>query len=169
LVTQQGSHIQFGAAAHGVRATGAVDILTSSLLLELHTADGYKDDGKPAADLGYLYKVCTGQLCAFSYWILSGVVPQMHVPVHKNRSIQTTGTLYSANNTVLLRFVVRAVRFNACVDGCTVCVGMGAGDVTHWCGFSTGMIGTATIPGLPSTAVAQASTSLHPMETPRLG
>ena len=39
---------------------GEVGPVTSNLLLALHTADGYVDDGKPAADLGYLYKVRCG-------------------------------------------------------------------------------------------------------------
>ena len=39
---------------------GEVGPVTSNLLLALHTADGYVDDGKPAADLGYLYKVRRG-------------------------------------------------------------------------------------------------------------
>ena len=38
------------------------------------------------------------------------ILAQMHVPVHKNRSIEVMGTLYSANNTELFKFRVRAVR-----------------------------------------------------------
>jgi hypothetical protein len=34
--------------------TGALDITSANLLLQLHLADGYQDDGKVPA--GYLYK-----------------------------------------------------------------------------------------------------------------
>ena len=99
--------------AHGLTADGQVGMETSALLLKLHTADGYVDDGKPASDLGYMYKVCD-VVCALAnatHDIPPAAVSQMHVPVHQNRSIQTKGTLYSANNTVLFEFVVRAVRY----------------------------------------------------------
>lgn len=36
---------------------GVFDSATANLLLELHSCDGYIDDGTPAGELGYLYKV----------------------------------------------------------------------------------------------------------------
>lgn len=47
--------------------------------------DGYRDNGKVLP--GYKYKV--------------------YVPVYRNRSIETTATLYAANMTALHRFTVR--------------------------------------------------------------
>jgi len=73
--------------AHGLPADGVVDPVTASLLLDRYSYDGYRDDGIPPAALGYLYKV--------------------HIPVHRNRSIESIATLYAANNTELLKFAVR--------------------------------------------------------------
>lgn len=55
--------------------------------------DDYKDDGEPAAASGYLYKIV--------------------IPVHRNRSIQSIGTLYAGNGTALLTFHARAHGYNA--------------------------------------------------------
>lgn len=34
---------------------------------------------------------------------------QVHIPVRRNRSIETTATLYDANNTILFQYTVRTV------------------------------------------------------------
>jgi hypothetical protein len=52
------------------------------------SGDGFQDDGTAAGELGYLYK--------------------LHIPVHKNRSIETYGRLLDAKNNELHRFRVRA-------------------------------------------------------------
>lgn len=75
-------------SAHGLESSGKVDEPTANLLLELHSADGYKDSGFTADSMGYLYKV--------------------HIPVYNNRSIETTSTLFDAFNNVMLTFVTRA-------------------------------------------------------------
>ena len=38
---------------------------------------------------------------------------QVHIPVHKNRSVESTATLYAGNNTVLLQFKVRLHGYDA--------------------------------------------------------
>lgn len=53
--------------AHDLSDTGILDDSSALLLLDLHSADGYKDSMFTAASLGYLYKI--------------------HLPVHVNRSI----------------------------------------------------------------------------------
>ena len=52
------------------------------------SADGVTDSGFTAASRGYKYK--------------------FNIPVHQNRSVETTGTLFDAKNNVLLSFPVRA-------------------------------------------------------------
>eukprot|EP00600_Ochromonadales_sp_CCMP1393_P005984 CAMPEP_0174968820 /NCGR_PEP_ID=MMETSP0004_2-20121128/8366_1 /TAXON_ID=420556 /ORGANISM="Ochromonas sp., Strain CCMP1393" /LENGTH=266 /DNA_ID=CAMNT_0016218135 /DNA_START=136 /DNA_END=936 /DNA_ORIENTATION=- len=73
--------------AHGLSATGVLDSASAQLLLDLHSADGYKDSGFTAASMGYLYK--------------------FHIPVHSNRSVETYATLFDAENNVLLTFRAR--------------------------------------------------------------
>lgn len=76
--------------------TGNVDADTAAAVLEYLSYDGYHDDGRPAAELGYLYKV--------------------YIPVYRNRSIETNATLYAGNGTELFKFRVRA---HGCEpDGC---------------------------------------------------
>jgi len=62
---------------------------TANVLLSLHSCDGYKDAGKPASYYGsqYLYK--------------------FHFQVFRNRSLETMGTLYDANNVLLHQFRIR--------------------------------------------------------------
>jgi peptidoglycan hydrolase-like protein with peptidoglycan-binding domain len=74
--------------AHGMSATGVLDSPTADLLMQLHSADNYKDSGFTAASMGYLYK--------------------FHIPVHSNRSVETYATLYDSQNKELHRFRVRA-------------------------------------------------------------
>lgn len=74
-------------AANNFEATGAVDCATAQGLLDIHSADGVTDSGFTAASLGYLYKV--------------------HIPVYKNRSVETYATLYDKDNNVLLTFRAR--------------------------------------------------------------
>lgn len=74
--------------ANNLEGTGVFDDTTASLLLDLHSADGVKDTGFTAASMGYLYK--------------------LYIPVHYNRSIETRGILYDAENNQLMDFQVRA-------------------------------------------------------------
>lgn len=83
-------------AAAGVQVDGEVGPVTAAAVLSQLSADGYKDDGKPPSATGHLYK--------------------LHVPVHTNRSIETTATLYGANGTALFSFTVRAHGHNYAGD-----------------------------------------------------
>jgi hypothetical protein len=74
-------------AEHSLTATGELDATTAQTLLDLYSDDGYTDSGEPASKSGHLYKV--------------------HIGVHRNRSVESTATLFDANNTVLLTFQVR--------------------------------------------------------------
>ena len=67
---------------------GIIDDITSSMLLDLYSNDGYQDKGISASSMGYLYKIV--------------------IPVYKNRSIETAATLYDKDNNVLLTFTARA-------------------------------------------------------------
>ena len=62
---------------------------TANMLLNLHSCDGYKDAGLPASYYGpqYLYK--------------------FHFQVFRNRSYETIGTLYDANNYLVHQFRLR--------------------------------------------------------------
>ena len=73
--------------AHKLDPTGIFDSETANLLLELHSNDNIHDSGFTAASKGYLYKI--------------------HIPVYKNRSIETSATLYDANNKILAIFPAR--------------------------------------------------------------
>ena len=77
------SRFQFG--NNFVPPTGIFDAGTATRLLTLHLDDEYRDDGTILP--GYLYK--------------------MHIPVHRNRSIETTGTLYDSQMKVLRTFTTR--------------------------------------------------------------
>jgi len=68
-----------------VQATGTFDENTANMLLDQCMNDGYKDDGT----------------------IPPGVMYKMHIQVYKNRSIETNGTLYAGNGTVLRVFTTR--------------------------------------------------------------
>lgn len=74
--------------AHSLPVDGAVGAKTAQELLDCCSADGVTDSGFTAASRGYKYKLL--------------------IPVHQNRSVETTGTLFDANNGVLLSFPVRA-------------------------------------------------------------
>lgn len=74
-------------SAYKLAETGILDEETAQLLLDLHSNDNYKDSGFTAASMGYLYK--------------------LHIPVHSNRSIETTATLYDDVNNVIMKFTVR--------------------------------------------------------------
>jgi peptidoglycan hydrolase-like protein with peptidoglycan-binding domain len=75
-------------SAHGLNGSGVLGSATATLLLDLHSADNYKDSGFSAGSMGYLYK--------------------FYIPVNTNRSVETTATLYDKDNNELLRFRVRA-------------------------------------------------------------
>jgi len=66
---------------------GIVGNATAWQILDRLSSDGWKDDGQPAAARGYKYKLL--------------------LPVHRNRSIELTGTLLDGNNSVLLTFPTR--------------------------------------------------------------
>lgn len=70
-------------------AAGSLDEVTAQELLDHYSSDNVKDDGASASDMGdYKYK--------FS------------IPVSSNRSVETKGTLFDADNRVLHEFTVRA-------------------------------------------------------------
>jgi len=74
-----------------IPVTGSFDSNTANTLLSLHSNDQYKDNGRyPSGD--YLYKV--------------------YIPVHKNRSVETTGTLFSRNMTIMHKFTTRTHGIN---------------------------------------------------------
>jgi len=82
-------------------ASGNIDVDTSNLLLELHSYDGYKDNG--TIPEGALYKI--------------------HIKVSQNRSIETNAYLYNNKSELLLTFRVRlhgeTGRNQFCTDGDT--------------------------------------------------
>lgn len=91
--------------------TGVLDEATADAVLAVLSADGYVDDGQPPSAYGKLYKV----------W----------VPVHRNRSIESTAVLFAANGTAVYNFTVRAhgidappapawPSFSSCCDGLNV-------------------------------------------------
>jgi hypothetical protein len=69
--------------------TGVFGPTTANELLELHSCDGYKDRGLPASYYGsqYLYK--------------------LYFQVVNNRSVESVGALYDANNVLLHQFTIR--------------------------------------------------------------
>jgi hypothetical protein len=71
--------------ANQLSATGVFDEDTASSLLENYLSDGYKDNGL----------------------VPNGVMYKVYVPVYKNRSIETTATLFAGNGTILLNFTAR--------------------------------------------------------------
>lgn len=79
---QQGNNIQD-------IASGEFGPNTANELLNLHSCDGYRDAGLPASYYGsqYLYK--------------------FHFQVFRNRSYETIGTLYDANNLLIQTFRIR--------------------------------------------------------------
>jgi len=70
---------------NGLALTGIFEQKTAETLLKLHLYDNYRDNGTIPA--GYKYKV--------------------HVPVHKDRNIESTATLYDDHLNVLHTFTVR--------------------------------------------------------------
>jgi hypothetical protein len=75
---------QVGHKLHGTK--GVFEQRTADLVLKYHTDDHYKDDGSMLP--GYQYKV--------------------YLPVYRNRSIETKGTLFDANMKPLFTFHARA-------------------------------------------------------------
>jgi len=86
---------------NGLTPDGIVGPTTAQKILDLHSYDGYKDDGKILP--GFLYKV--------------------HIAVSRNRSIETTAFLYDSNMTLVYQFHVRLHgtqgRNQFCTDGDT--------------------------------------------------
>eukprot|EP01088_Endostelium_zonatum_P006497 TRINITY_DN1862_c0_g1_i1.p1 TRINITY_DN1862_c0_g1~~TRINITY_DN1862_c0_g1_i1.p1 ORF type:complete len:294 (-),score=42.73 TRINITY_DN1862_c0_g1_i1:24-905(-) len=70
---------------HSFNNNGVLSSNVAQLLLARHIPDGYRDNGKVPA--GFKYKV--------------------HVPVHRNRSIETQATLYDGNGRKLFSFTAR--------------------------------------------------------------
>ncbi|EFA75486.1 eukaryotic translation initiation factor 2 alpha kinase [Heterostelium album PN500] len=70
--------------------SGIFDVTSANALLANNLEDGYKDNGQIPP--GFLYKV--------------------YVPVHRDRSIETTATLFDANMNVLLNFTVKTLGQN---------------------------------------------------------
>lgn len=77
--------VQHFQAENKIKVTGVVDAATATLVLNQLLDDNYIDDG--TIPKGVLYKV--------------------HVPVYRNRSIETQATLYAGNGTVLHVFTAR--------------------------------------------------------------
>jgi hypothetical protein len=69
---------------------GVFEEITARKLLQLHTYDHYKDDGKILP--GYKYKV--------------------YLPVHENRSIETIGMLYDSQMNLLYKFNARYEQYS---------------------------------------------------------
>ena len=67
--------------------TRALDAAAANLVLARFSRDEWHDDGAPASKTGHLYKIM--------------------IPVHRNRSVETTATLLDAHNTPLFEFRVR--------------------------------------------------------------
>ena len=87
------SHVYDQATAEAVacynnRSGGDLDEETARRVLAELSDDGWTDDGTPANATGHLYKLL--------------------IPVHRNRSVETTAFLLDANNTRLHAFRVRA-------------------------------------------------------------
>jgi uncharacterized protein (DUF952 family) len=77
--------------AAGLPPTGRFDERTATLLLKQASCDGFHDvTGQPAKDYGD----------QFQYKIV--------VPVHANRTIESTASLFDRDNQLLLQFTVRA-------------------------------------------------------------
>ena len=84
-------------ACYTKRTDGIFDETAARMVLANLADDGYVDDGTPANATGHLYK--------------------MLIPVHRNRSIETTATLLDAHNTKLFEFTVRAHGHDVNDDG----------------------------------------------------
>lgn len=67
--------------------TGVLDAVSARAVLEQLSEDGYVDDGRTAGEQGYLYKV--------------------FIPVYRNRSIETEGSLFNAAGQHVLNFTAR--------------------------------------------------------------
>ncbi len=78
-------------------APGVLDVATAAHLLQYHAYDGYVDNGRSAGAQGYLFKIL--------------------VPVHANRSIETTATLLDQHGAVLMTFPARAHGIDVLPDG----------------------------------------------------
>ena len=86
------SHVFDGPTADALECvtngrTRALDAAAAAMVLRLFSSDHWTDDGAPAAQSGHLYKIL--------------------IPVHRNRSVETTATLLDAHNAPLFNFPVR--------------------------------------------------------------
>lgn len=86
------SHVYDEATVNAVacfanRSSGVFDESVAHAVLSKLSSDGWADDGTPANASGHLYKLL--------------------IPVHRNRSIETTATLLDANNNRLYSFRCR--------------------------------------------------------------
>jgi hypothetical protein len=73
--------------SQNMTASGNVDAATAALLLKMFNADGVRDQGLSARQLGYMFKLV--------------------ISVHGNRSVEAPATLFDADNKPLLAFIVR--------------------------------------------------------------
>ena len=96
LTTSCVREFQQNSIYHKPRRLGHVDYVTAQSLLTDYIDDQYHDDGKSARSQGYLYKIL--------------------IPVHHNRSIETTATFLDGDNNVVFTFPVRAKGHVS--DGC---------------------------------------------------
>jgi hypothetical protein len=96
LTTSCVREFQQNSIYHKPRRLGHVDYVTAQALLTDYIDDQYHDDGKSARSQGYLYKIL--------------------IPVHHNRSIETTATFLDGDNNVVFTFPVRAKGHVS--DGC---------------------------------------------------
>jgi hypothetical protein len=71
-------------------ADGLFESKTAQALLSTFSEDNYKDSGFTAASMGSQYKF------------------KLHIPVYRNRSIETIGKLFDAQNNLLTTFHARA-------------------------------------------------------------
>jgi len=75
-------------AAHKLQVTGNFDAASASALIVCCSDDDVKDTGFTARSMGYKYKIS--------------------IPVASNRSVETIGTLFDADNNILVKFHARA-------------------------------------------------------------
>jgi len=105
---------------------------TAGLLLELHSADGFRDSGFTARSMGYKYKI--------------------HIPVHSNRSVETTATLFDADGGVVLTFRARTHGHR------------GDGTENSWPDFGDGDIGLSQFASGGNTVTGLAEIDLNSPE-----
>ena len=100
---------------------GIFDEISANVLLDVYSDDGYDGnfDYPLPPNASVLYKVFFPlQLPRLP--LFQNLFPQVFVPVHRNRSIETTARLMDPQNNVLLNFTVRAHGQNQANGWCFV-------------------------------------------------